>query len=104
MRRWSSVDPAVDIAQKSNSWAGSNLVRWENADFNTLYSQALTEVDPQKLATLMQKMNDLVVSNYVTVGLIDRKNVDAKAKTLLGPDVAVFDADTWNIADWTRQG
>ncbi len=52
----------------------------------------------------MQKMNDLVVSNYVTVGLIDRKNVDAKAKTLLGPDVAVFDADTWNIADWTRQG
>jgi peptide/nickel transport system substrate-binding protein len=103
MRRWSSVSPSVDIAQKANQWSGSNYERWENADFNKLYSQALIEVDPQKLAGLMQKMNDLVVSNYVTVGLIDRKNVDAKAKTLQGPDVAVFDSNMWNIADWTRQ-
>ncbi|MGI8914008.1 MAG: peptide ABC transporter substrate-binding protein [Chloroflexota bacterium] len=103
MRRWSSVDPAVDIAQKSNQWSGSNYERWQNDDFNTAYKAAVTEIDPQKLAVLMQKMNDLVVSNYVTVGLIDRKNVDCKAKTLNGPNVGVFDANVWNIADWTRQ-
>jgi peptide/nickel transport system substrate-binding protein len=104
MRRWASNDPSVDIPQKANSWSGYNYARWENSDFNTLYQQALTEVDIQKLDGLMKQMNDLVVNNYVTVGLIDRKSVDCKAKWLDGPDVGVFDADTWNIADWTKKG
>ena len=103
MRRWSSVDPKVDIPQKSNSWSGFNYTRWENADFNKLYQQALTEVDLSKLDTLVKQMNDLVVTNYVTVGLVDRKSVDARATWLEGPDVGVFDANTWNIADWTKK-
>lgn len=102
MRRWTSITDK-DIAQKSNEWSGANYSRWKNDQVNQLYTQATTEIDPAKFDALMKQINDLVVSNYVTTGLIDRKAVDCKAKSLDGPDLNSFDQDTWNIADWTRK-
>ncbi len=103
MDRWKSINPDTDIPQAANKWSGPNYTRWQNDQFNQLYTQAQTEVDATKFDDLMKQMNDLIVGNYVTIGMVDRKNVDCKAKWLNGPDLNTFDQDTWNIADWTRQ-
>jgi peptide/nickel transport system substrate-binding protein len=34
------------IAQKANNWSGRNIVRWSNAEYDRLWKQAETELDP----------------------------------------------------------
>ncbi len=105
MRRFYSGDPAKDFAQKENNWSGINITRWSNKEYNRLYDQALVELDPKKNDALWIKMNDMVVSQGVSLPIIDRKNVSAHAKTLnVGPNMTPFDSETWNIADWRRAG
>jgi peptide/nickel transport system substrate-binding protein len=102
MNSWYSGNPAKDIPQKANSWSGNNYCRFQSDDFNKLYDDAAKQTDPQKLIDDYKKMNDMVVSQAVTVGLIDRKFADAKLKNLQGPQILAFDIFSWNIADWTR--
>lgn len=102
MQIWYSGDPATDIAQKSNSWSGRNYTRWINPDFNKLFDQVKSELDVQKAVQMWMQLNDIVVNSYVTIPLIDRKSVDAKAKTIQGPKLTPFDALSANIADWTK--
>jgi len=105
MRRFYSGDPAKDFAQKENNWSGINITRWSNKEYNRLYDQALVELDPKKNDELWIKMNDMVVSQGVSLPIIDRKNVSAHAKTLnVGSNMTPFDSETWNIADWKRTG
>jgi len=96
-----SGDPAVDISQKSNSWAARNYTRWVNADYNKLYDQVKGETDVQKATQLWMQMNDIVINAFISVPLIDRKSTDAKVKALQGPTLSPFDDWPWNIADWT---
>jgi peptide/nickel transport system substrate-binding protein len=102
MKRWYSGDPGRDIAQKANSWGGTNYSRWTNAEFNRLYDQASVELDVGKAREIWQRMNDLVVGSYVAIPLIDRKNVSGAGKALKGPSLTPFDSETWNIAEWTK--
>jgi peptide/nickel transport system substrate-binding protein len=102
MKMFYSGDPAVDIAQKSNKWAGRNYVRWNNSDYNKLIDQVRTETDPQKAEQLWMQLNDIAVNAYITVPLIDRKATNAKVKAIQGPNLSPFDRWSWNIADWTR--
>jgi peptide/nickel transport system substrate-binding protein len=102
MHAWYSGTPARDVAQKSNDWSGENRQKWLNDDFNKLYDTALAELDPAKSRDLFQKMNDLVVNDFVAIPLIDRKRVSAASKALKGPQLIQFETDIWNIADWSR--
>jgi peptide/nickel transport system substrate-binding protein len=103
MSRFYAREPARDIAQKSNNWAGRNFVRWlSTPEYNQLFEQATLEQDTEKNRQIWIKMNDIAVSNYITIPLIDRKFASGKAKALRGPDLRAFDSETWNIADWTR--
>ncbi|HLW60956.1 MAG TPA: peptide ABC transporter substrate-binding protein [bacterium] len=105
MARFYSGDPAKDIPQKENNWSGQNICRWVNKDYNQLYEKGLVELDPKKNDELWIKMNDLVVGQGVSLPIIDRKDVSARAKTLdVGPNMTPFDSQTWNIADWRRVG
>ncbi|HEX2681239.1 MAG TPA: peptide ABC transporter substrate-binding protein, partial [Candidatus Dormibacteraeota bacterium] len=103
MAQWYSGDPAKDIAQKENNWSGININRWINTEYNALYDQVLVELDQSKNDALWIKMNDLVVSQAVSLPIIDRKKVSARSKTLdTGANLTPFDDETWNIADWRR--
>jgi peptide/nickel transport system substrate-binding protein len=103
MKRFYSGDPAVDWAQKSNSWAPQNFLKWKNDNYNQLYDQVKAETDVQKAAQLWMQMNDIVVNAYVSVPLVDRKFADAKAKSIKGPNPGPFDCVfAWNIGEWTR--
>jgi peptide/nickel transport system substrate-binding protein len=105
MSHYYSGDPARDIAQKENNWTGRNFCRWVNQEYNALYDRGLAELDPKKNDALWIKMNDLVVSQAVTLPIIHRKIIDARARTLdVGANMTPFAAETWNIADWRRVG
>ncbi|HEX5166456.1 MAG TPA: peptide ABC transporter substrate-binding protein [Thermomicrobiales bacterium] len=100
MASWKSVDPAVDIAQQSNAWAGPNAVRWVNADFNDLYTQALTELDPDTQVELFVGMNDLAVNDIAEIPLVHRADVVAAAKKLKGYNPSPWTTDLRDIANW----
>jgi peptide/nickel transport system substrate-binding protein len=102
MKLFYSGNPETDIAQQSNKWAARNYSRWINADYNNLLDQVKSETDVQKAQQLWTQLNDLAVSNYITIPLIDRNNADGKVKGLQGPSLTPFDDLSWNVADWTR--
>ncbi len=103
MSQFYSGNPAKDIAQKENNWSGRNAARWINKEYNQMYDQAQSELDPKKNDALWIKMNDLVVSQAVSLPIIDRTSVAARSATLeTGPNMTPFDSQPWNIADWRR--
>jgi peptide/nickel transport system substrate-binding protein len=100
MSGWKSTDPAVDLAQKSNAWAGTNIHRWVNEEYNDLYTQALTELDEAKQQELFYAMNDLVVNEIVVVPLVHRADVVGAANRLKGYVESPWTPDTRDIASW----
>ena len=40
MKQWYSGRPERDVAQKANSWSGTNIYRWVNPEYNQLYDRA----------------------------------------------------------------
>ena len=104
MKLFYSGNPDVDIAQQSNKWSARNYTRWINADYNKLFDQVKTETDVQKATQLWMQLNDLAVTNYISIPLIDRNSADGKIKALQGPALRPFDEWSWNIADWTKTG
>jgi peptide/nickel transport system substrate-binding protein len=101
MKRFYGKDPARDWAQKANSWAPANIVKWADPEYDRVYDQALTETDPGRARELWRRLDELAVSSNVVVPLVDRKFVSAKASAVVGPSPRSFDVETWNVAAWT---
>jgi peptide/nickel transport system substrate-binding protein len=105
------IDPQVwmrrfvswDIAQKANNWSGLNVVRWSNAEYDRLWKQADTELDPVKRAALFIRMNDLLIKDVVVIPMVWRKNVYAVSHTLRGLALSPWDSETWDLAYWYRK-
>jgi peptide/nickel transport system substrate-binding protein len=99
MRRFVSWE----IAQKANNWAGRNIVRWANAEYDRLWKQADTELDPVKRAALFLRMNDLLIEDVAVIPVVWRKNVYAVSHTLRGLALSPWDSATWDLAYWYRE-
>lgn len=97
---YKSDNPDVDIAQKSNQWSGLNANRWVNEEYNELYQQALTELDPDRQAELFIAMNDLLVNEVVDIALVHRASVSAASKKLKGFVRSPWSPDVHDIANW----
>jgi peptide/nickel transport system substrate-binding protein len=93
-----------EIARKANNWAGQNVVRWVNADYDRLWKQAETELDPVKRAALFIRMNDLLIDDVVVIPLVWRNEVVAVSHTLQGLELTTWDSNLWDLAYWYRQG
>ncbi len=100
MASWKSTDPAVDIAQKSNAWAGTNATRFTSAEYNDLYAQAQVELDPAKQVELFHGMNDIVVNEIAEIPLVHRADIVAAANRLKGYTTSPWTTDVRDIADW----
>ncbi len=101
-RFYTGPDPSRTWAQKSNNWSGRNFLKWQSEEYDKLFDQVLVELSPEKAATMGQQLNDLVVNDYASVPLVDRRSTDAKAKTLTGPAQRAFDNGSWNIHEWKK--
>jgi peptide/nickel transport system substrate-binding protein len=92
-----------EIAQKANNWAGRNAVRWANAEFDRLWKEARTELDPVKRAALFIRMNDLVIEDVVVIPVVLRHGISAVSHSLRGMALSPWDSALWNLANWYRE-
>jgi peptide/nickel transport system substrate-binding protein len=102
MNRWYAKDPARDWGQKANNWSGRNFGKWKSEEYDRLFDQVMIETDLQKSQQLWAQLNDIIVNNYWSVPLVNRKFTSGKSKSLQGPKLTPFDSESWNIADWTK--
>jgi peptide/nickel transport system substrate-binding protein len=89
-------------ATKDNKWAGRNITRWRNDEYDRLYRAADTELDPLKRAALFVKMNDLVIGHVVVIPVLWRNGVSAVGTRLHGLDLTGWDNNTWRLPYWHR--
>jgi len=102
LHNWYTGPDGENIAQKSNDWTGSNTCRWQNAEYDALYDQALTEADADVFADLFIQMNDMIIMNNATVPLVVVGTPRGVSKRLRAENIALspFSYDYWNIANW----
>jgi peptide/nickel transport system substrate-binding protein len=91
-----------EIAQKANQWAGRNVVRWANAEYDRLWKQAETELDPVTRAALFIRMNDLLIEDVVVIPVVWRREVSAVSHSLQGIGLSPWDSILWDLAFWYR--
>lgn len=92
-----------EISQKKNNWSKSNSSRYCNPEYDKLWQQSNTELDPQKRRQLFIQMNDLLIKEQAVIPLISRANVNGVSNRLTGVDQTPWDDRTWNIKDWRLQ-
>jgi peptide/nickel transport system substrate-binding protein len=92
-----------EIPQKSNNWTGQNVSRYCNPEYDSLWQQSTTELDPEKRAQLFIKMNDMLINEIVVIPLINRADTVGVSNKITGIDLTSWDLKTWNIMDWKRQ-
>lgn len=101
MANYKSDEPELDIPQESNSWSGANAYRWINDEYNELYRQAETELDPDAQPELFHRMNDLIVMvDVVEIPLVHRSLVSATATALRGNKTSPWTPETYDVQDW----
>lgn len=102
MVRWYSGPNREEIAQKSNKWAGRNLARYTNPDYDALYEQARTEPDVEKVAQLMIQMNDILYNDAAVIPLVRYGSKAGVSKRLRRENIALngYEFSYWNIANW----
>jgi len=102
MRAWYAGENGENIAQKSNQWVGQNYSRFRNEEYDQALDQTRNETDPETIAELFIRMNDIVIQQHVEIpilrvgqkiGISKKLNLDNLA---LGP----FSTQYWNIANW----
>lgn len=89
------------IPQKANNWTGDNPSRYCNPEYDRLWQQSVTELDPERRRQLFLRMNDMLVKEEIVVmPLVDRAEVAGVSNRIEGVDLTSWDLNTWNIADW----
>jgi peptide/nickel transport system substrate-binding protein len=92
-----------EVAQKANKWAGVNVSRFRNDEYDRLWRAAEGEMDPTKRAAMFIRMNDLVVQNVVVIPVIIRHAVFATSTAIRGFDFSPFSGPLWRLVYWTRE-
>jgi len=90
-----------EIASKANNWQGRNIVRWRSEEYDRLYREAESELDPIKRAALFIRMNDLIVGSHHIIPLVQRPLVSASLNNLR-PVLSGWDNTHWLLSDWYR--
>ncbi|HMM43838.1 MAG TPA: peptide ABC transporter substrate-binding protein, partial [Thermomicrobiales bacterium] len=100
---WAQRFRSDEICQKSNSWAGTNVTRYNNPEYDKLHDQAQVEMDPAKQADLFIAMNDLSVNDFVEIPIVHRGNLIAVSKDLEGYSPASFMSDVYDMKNWRKK-
>lgn len=91
-----------EAAQMSNNWSASNWSRYCNPEYDALYQQAISELDPQTRRELFTEMNALLTEDVAVLPIYTISWHIGINSSLEGLDLTPWDLDVWNIADWTR--
>jgi peptide/nickel transport system substrate-binding protein len=100
---WAERYRTDEIASQANKWAGTNITRYNNPEFDKLHDQARIEMDPAKQAELFIAMNDLSVNDFVEVPIVWRAGVAAKSKQIKGQVGTPWSSDVYDLKNWTKE-
>lgn len=92
-----------DAAQKANNWSLSNWARYCNPDFDAMFAELRTVIDPDERRELIVRMNDFLVEDAALIPLVHQAEASGLAPDIRGLDVTPWDVEVWNIGDWTRE-
>lgn len=98
IRGWTTAN----IAGAANNWQGVNVPRWSRPAYDALGDELAITGDFDQRAQLIMQMNDMLIQEGGLIPLIYRGNVSAHANSLQGVRMTAWDAELWNIADWSR--
>lgn len=106
----SNPDPAIymktytcnEIATPENNWSGQNFARYCNPEYDALWQQAQTELNPEARQELFVQMNDLLVQDAIVLPIVHRADVVGVSSQLQGVEPTPWDRNTWNIAEWSK--
>jgi len=106
-----SPDPQVfmaqftswEIASRDNKWAGRNITRFRNDEYDRLWRAAETEMDPAKRAAQFIRMNDLVIQDVAVIPVFVRHAVFAVGNAIRGFDFSPFSGPLWRLVYWSRE-
>src|SRR5580765_6713849 len=93
---------STEAASKDNKWAGRNITRWRNDEYDRLWRASETELVPVKRAALFIKMNDLVIQNVVVIPVLWRNNASVATTRLRGMDLSGWDSTLWHLPHWYK--
>ena len=91
-----------EVATKENKWQGRNITRWRNADYDKLFRQSESELDPVKRASLFIEMNNMAVGDQVVIPVVMRPGVAALGTKLMAT-ISGWDNNTWDLSDWYKK-
>ncbi len=83
-------------------WQGINIPRYCDEDYDALFEELRVTGQLNRRVELSKAMNDKLMQEYIIIPLIHRGRVSAHSNTLGGVKLNTWDAEIWNIADWTR--
>src|SRR5688572_10612668 len=89
-------------AQKENDWSLPNWSRYCNPEFDTLFHQAVAELDPEKRTELFVRMNELLIEDVAVIPLVNTTQPMAISVDIKGYESTPWDVEVWNIADWYK--
>ncbi len=101
---WAERYRTDEIASQENSWAGTNITRYNNPEFDKLHDQARVELDPDVQVDLFVAMNDMAVNDFVEIPIVWRKGVTCVAKNITGYVSTNWASDVYDMKNWTRDG
>lgn len=91
------------IPQKHNNWAGLNVRRFCDPEFDALYRQSMITLDPEARQQIFVLMNDMLAENVVNIPLVWVADISAVSTRLEGYAPTPWDSVFWNIKDWRKQ-
>ncbi|HEV8584599.1 MAG TPA: peptide ABC transporter substrate-binding protein [Methylomirabilota bacterium] len=91
-----------EVASRENKWAGRNITRFRNEEFDRLWRAAETEMDVVKRAALFIRMNDLVIRDVVVIPVLWRNGVGGANARLHGMDLNGWDTTMWRLPYWYK--
>ncbi len=93
----------TEIPQPENNWVGYNAARYCNPNYDALWQQSTTELDPNRRQDLFIQMNDLLVEDAVIIPVVHRAEAIGVGDRLQGINLTPWDQNTWNIAEWRKE-
>ena len=105
-----AIDPQQHLSQwqcqyiptPGNGWAGGNIFRGCNSEFDDLFAALVQTPVGAERDRIVKALNDLNVQNGFQIPLVHRGFVSAKANSLQNVDINGWDTEMWNIAEWSR--
>lgn len=107
---FSGTDPAPYLGQylcgneprPETQWQGENINRYCDPAYDALFEELGHTANIEERARISRELNDMLVRSYTIIPLVSRGRVSARANSLEGAELNVWDSELSGIATWRR--